>query len=421
MKKLLLPSLILTLTAFGAAYKIPEQSARSIALSGAYVAGAEDADTAYFNPANMSFLPNENFFELSATAIYLPSIRFQGKVYYPFEGKLKEANAKSKSETFLVPHLHWVSKEYKGLRFGLSFVTPAGLSKRWSSQPQIWSAEEFTLRVGEINPSFSYKLGDTLSVGAGVRAIYSDGKVKVQYPNIFKEDMEGDTDFRWGYNLALSYRPDPRLTFATTFRSKVGLKEKGDATGYLGAFLLTKDPKDLDTLIPYHTNASVTIPLPATWTLAGALWIDESTRVELTYERTFWSEYKALDFNFDDPSVEAVLGRPKAKNWRDTNTFRVGITHKNSSKLTTMYGFAYDQSPVPESRVGFELPDADAFILSLGALYRYSEQITVGVSYLFDYKTERTISPAARNNNGIVGKFDEGNAHLLNFSIAYRY
>ncbi len=412
---------IFTLAAFGAAYKIPEQSARSIALGGAYVAGAEDADAAYFNPANMSFMPNKSFFELSATAIYLPSIRFKGKVYYPFESKLKQANAKSKSEAFLVPHMHWVSKEYKGVRFGLSLVTPAGLSKRWHSQPQIWSAEEFTLRVGEINPSFSYKLSDTLSIGGGLRALYSDGKVKVKYPHLFKEDMKGDTDLRWGYNLALSYRPDPQLTFATTFRSKIDLKEKGHATGYLGAFLLTKDPKDLNTLIPYHTAAKVTVPLPSTWTLAGALRISQTTKVEVTYERTFWSEYKTLDFDFDDPSVEAVLGRPKAKNWRDTNTFRVGITHNSTSKLTTMIGFAYDQSPVPQSRVGFELPDADAYILSLGALYRYSDTLRFGISYLFDYKTERTISPAARNNNGIIGKFDEGNAHLLNFSLAYRY
>ncbi len=421
MKKLLSISLITSITLFGAAYKIPEQSARSVALAGAYVAGANDADAAYFNPANMSFMPNENFFEISFTGIYLPKIKFSGEAYSPFTKSFQPASAKSKREAFLIPHLHFVSKEYEGLRFGLSVVTPAGLSKRWTTQPQIWSAEEFTLRVVEINPSLSYKLTDKLAVAAGIRAIYSDGKVRVQYPNIYKEDLKGDSDIRWGYNLALSYQLHPTLTFAATFRSKVKLKETGDAKGYISKYIITKNPADLNTLIPYNCKANVSVPLPSTLSLAAALWISENTRVELEYERTYWSEYKDLNFNFADPLAEAVLGRAKAKNWSDTNTFRVGITHKNSTKLTTLYGFAYDQSPVPDNRVGFELPDSDALIFSLGALYKYSEKTTVGISYLFDYKLPRSISKFDMNNNGIAGKFSNGGAHLLNLSFAYRF
>ncbi len=422
MKKIVTLSLAATIATFGAAYKLPEQSLRSVALAGAYVAGADDADAAYFNPANMSFMPNESFFELSATAIYLSKITYQGKAYSPLTQKFEEASAKSKDEGFLVPHLHWVSKEYKGLRFGLSLTTPAGLSKRWTTQPQIWSAQEFTLRVVEINPSFSYKLTDKLAIGAGVRAIYSDGKVRVKFPNLYSEDLKGDTDIKWGYNLALSYRLHPSLTFAATYRSKVGLKEVGSAKGYLGKYLLTKNPNDLNTLIPYSTKANVSVPLPATLSLATALWLSENTRFEIEYERTYWSSYKNLDFNFyTNQFAEAVLGKPKPKNWRDSNTFRIGLLHKNSPKLTTMYGLAYDQTPVPADKVGFELPDSDAIILSLGAIYKYNKQMSFGVSYLYDYKTSRTISLIDQNINGIAGKFSNARAHLLNIAVNYRY
>jgi len=40
-------------------YKIPEQSLNSMALGAAYVAHTTGADTAYFNPANMSFMDAE--------------------------------------------------------------------------------------------------------------------------------------------------------------------------------------------------------------------------------------------------------------------------------------------------------------------------------------------------------------------------
>ncbi len=420
MKKILVLSLA-SLSLFAAAYKIPEQSGKSVALAGAYVAGADGADAAYFNPANMSFMDEASYFELSLTGIYLPRIKFDGEVYSLATHSFEQANAKSKKEAFLVPHLHWVGKSYKGFRFGLSVTTPAGLSKRWTTSPQIYTAQEFTLRTIEINPSISYRFGDKVAIGAGVRALYSDGKIRVQYPNIYKEDLDGDTDIRWGYNLALSYRVHPTLTLAATYRSKIDLKEVGSAKGYVSKYLITKNPADMNTLIPYGCKANVMVPLPATLSLAAALDISENTRVELEYERTYWSKYKKLDFNFADPLPEAVFGTPKAKNWKDTNTFRIGITHKNSSRLTTMYGFAYDESPVPENRVGFELPDNDALIFSLGANYKLSGTTSVGVSYLFDYKLPRDIEKLAFNNNGIAGRFSDGGAHLLNLSVTYRY
>ena len=42
-------------TAYGSAFRIPEQSINSTALSGAYIANANGPDASYFNPANMSW------------------------------------------------------------------------------------------------------------------------------------------------------------------------------------------------------------------------------------------------------------------------------------------------------------------------------------------------------------------------------
>ncbi|MRI83684.1 MAG: aromatic hydrocarbon degradation protein [Nitratiruptor sp.] len=406
---------------FGAAYKIPEQSTRSIALAGAYVAGAMGADAAYFNPANMAFMEDGHFLEASLTTIYLPSIKFTGQRYDPFGARFVPADGKSRDELFLVPHLHWVGPEYRGVRFGLSLVTPAGLSKRWTTSPQIWSAQEFTLRVLEVAPSIAYRLGERLALAAGIRAIYSDGKVRLHYPSLYREDLDGASRLHWGYNLALSYRPDPSLTLSATFRSKVKLTEKGDAAGYVSQLFLTKDPRDRATLIPFKTKARVAIPIPATLALAVAVRVSEATLVEVEYERTFWNSYRWLDFTFDHPLAEAILGKPRYKGWRESDTFRVGITHRHNARLTTMFGFAYDETPVPEGRLGFELPDSDAFIFGMGAIYSLKEGLTLGLGYLFDYKLPRSIGMEDANENGIVGRFRGGGAHLFDLSIGYRF
>ncbi|WP_281951248.1 OmpP1/FadL family transporter [Nitrosophilus kaiyonis] len=425
MKKIIASSLTLGLLslAYAAAYKIPEQSIKSLALGGAYVAGADEADCAYFNPANMSFLNEKQRFELALTAIYLPKIKYSGKQIVGMSGNTpiyykdvygKSADNETKSESFLIPHLHFISKPFGKVRYGLSLTTPAGLSKRWEEQPQTWSAKQFTLRTLEFNPTISYLVNDNFSIGAGVRALFTDGKIKLNPPvnstTSLDYDMKGDIRTVFGYNLALSYRFDKSFIVSATYRSKIDLKEKGDTT--ITTYNNGNKVNEVDT------TGKVTVPLPATLILATSLDLNEKARFEIVYERTFWSSYKKLKIEFDDAENYNI---EKDKDWDDTNTFRVGLTYKNSDKLTTMYGLSYDQTPIPAKTLGYELPDSDALILSLGALYKYKENISLGIAYLYDYKFKREINLSDQNINGIVGEFSKGGAHLLNLSFNYRF
>lgn len=391
-----------------AGYKIPEQSIKSVALSAANVAGANEADASYYNPANMSFMDDKNYFELSLTGVYLPKIKYRGKqiinsnplTYYP-----GSANSDTKSEKFLIPHIHFVSKKFDNVRFGLSISTPAGLSKRWDNAPQSWFSKEFTLRVAEVNPNISYRLNENLSFGAGIRAVFTDGKIILNNPNVHY-NLDGDIQTGYGYNLAISYKIK-ELTLAATFRSKVDLDEKGDAA-----------INDIANSIIVNTTGKVSVPLPAAFNIAAALDINEKAKFEITYERTLWSDYKNLDITFDNASPYNIH---KEKNWKDSNAIRVGLTYKNSNKLKTMYGFAYDETPVPSKTLGYELPDSDALLFSFGFLYEVKKDLNLGVAYLYDYKLKRTIALLDQNENGIVGTFSDGGAHLLNLSFNYRF
>ena len=417
MKKIVLPIALFAFASniYAAAYKIPEQSIKSVALSAAYVAGANEADTAYFNPANMSFLDEQQKFELSLTTIHLSKIKYKGKQIVQMNGKTpiyyrdifgKSANNETKSETFLVPHIHYVSKPYGKLRYGLSLTTPAGLSKRWDNTPQSWSAKEFTLRVVEFNPTVSYQVNNNFSIGAGLRAVFTDGKIVLDTPKV-KYNLDGDIKSRFGFNLALTYKIE-QLTISSTYRSKVDLKEKGKAS-----------INDIINSRNLSTNGRVTVPLPATFTLATAIMLNEKAKFEVVYERTFWSSYENLDIKFD--SLAKAYNIHKEKKWKDSNTFRVGLEYKNSNQLTTMYGLAYDKTPIPSKTLGYELPDSDALIFSLGAIYKYKENVSFGIAYLYDYKLKREITLADQNINGIVGEFSNAAAHLINLSFNYRF
>ena len=390
------------------AYKLPEQSVRSLGLSAAYVAGTKEADTSYYNPANMGWMDDRQRMEGALTLIYLPKIDYRGRVAgFP-------ADAKSRSEDFLVPMFHYVGPKFGRWRFGFSLTAPGGLSKRWNTQPQKTYAEEFTLAIVEANPTFSYTFNDRWSVGGGFRVVYSDGRIKAYGEDargrfLFADNMEGDS-FDFGFNLALSYRPEKETTLSVTYRSNVDLTVEGNAKG--GGPALGKPWFD--------TNARVQVPLPATLALAACHDFGRVT-IEAVYERTFWNAYDKLDFDFDDPTIErSLLGKSKPKDWDDTNTFRVGLTWHVQEDWDMLFGYAWDESPIPEKSIGFELPDSDAQIFSVGSMIRIDDHWEAGFALLYDHKSKRTVSTPP-NENGIDGTFDKGGAYLATVGVGYRF
>ena len=398
---------------FAGGYKIPEQSLRSTGTVGAYFSSANAPDASYYNPANMSFMEDGWGLEVGIRYIVLPNVKFSGRVVDPVTMRLSSTRSfSSESEAFLVPYLHYVSPKVGALRFGFSFTTPAGLSKSWNDSIAQAYAKNFFLEVYEIGFSFSYMVSDTLSVGGGLRGVYSRGEVEYAHPmGAYSVSMEGDTNIKPGFLASVSVRPIKNLTLSTLYRSKVDIDIKGKASGYM-----VTNPGQPPSIYSFDTSGSVKIPLPAEWRL-GASYRFGATTLEFTYERTFWSDYKRLDFNFGDPGVErSPFGDPKPKNWKDTNTFRFGIMHDLNEKLTGMVGIAYDETPVPEETLGFELPDSDGWIFSLGGIYRPEPKVEIGAAYLLFLKKDRRVS-----NSTIDGKFADISAHMLTLSVAYSF
>ncbi|MCK9371706.1 MAG: outer membrane protein transport protein [Sulfuricurvum sp.] len=398
-----------TLTAGG--YTIPESSINATALSAAYVANAHGADTAYYNPAAMVYNDDAGLLEVDTTYIALSKINYQGS--YTASGVTTGPyDINSNSESFLVPTLHYTSPKLgkNGMRAGLSVVVPGGLSKRWDVQPARSSAQEFTLKTVEVNPTVAVPLSDTVSVGGGLRIVRTDGVVKSNSGTTqVSRDLKGDS-IDVGYNLALNYRPKPNLSLAVTYRSQIDLSVDGSA-------ILNYLPSVSPAHSAYDGPANVTVPLPAALNLAAAYTFVSGTTIEAVYTRTYWSAYKTLDFDYSGISntATAVFGAPIPKNWKDTNTYRLGLTQKYE-KWTAMAGVAYDETPVPEATLGYELPDSHGWIVSLGGRYAIDERWNIGLAGLIDRKENREV-----HNTAINGEFSNARAYLVTAGIEYRF
>jgi long-chain fatty acid transport protein len=410
MKKLILLLLLSSYSLMAGGYKIPEVSLNAVALSATNVAHSNGADAAYYNPANMVFMKDENTIKTDLTYIGLNDTNYQGTV-----SAAGPYNLHANKENFIVPALHYVSRDISGARIGISIVSTGGLSKRWSQEPAKTSAEEFTLQTIEINPSVALSIDDTIGVAIGLRTIYSGGAVKsngtafLNPPGVYRvvsRDMEGDSiDF--GYNLALSYKPILESEIALTYRSEIDLKLKGNAKLF-----------EALTSTTYDGGVSVSVPLPATLSLATAYTFASKTTVEFVYERTYWSAYKELDFNYSgtlSAVLTAVFDSTVAKNWKDTNTYRLGITQELND-LTLMCGTLIDETPIPDSSLSFELPGSDPVSVSFGGRYQINEKMDFGLGVLYSMKENRAVV-----NSSLNGKFTDTNALLISAGLEYKF
>ncbi|WP_232363717.1 OmpP1/FadL family transporter [Desulfogranum japonicum] len=391
-------------TAHGSGWRIPEQSINSTARSGAYVAYTPDADATYYNPANMSWLEDTGFLEFNATWIHLSAIDYTDSRSPLYSGTSEE-------EDFLLPTFFAVSPYYGNFRVGFSFTAPGGLSKKWNDPYPKTYAEEFTLKIFEANPTVSYKICDYFSLGLGVRAVYADGKVSsagmLSDGTTLSRSMEGDA-WESGFNVAMTARPLENLNLAVTYRSEVDLDIDGDAQ-----LATSMGPG------AYNGGADVSIPLPAVLAVAASYTFFDQLTVELEYDRTYWSDYENLDFNYSttltNPVLYSAFDTPQTREWSDTDSFRISAEYDLQNGLTLMAGFAIDENPAPDEHLGFELPDSDAKLYSLGARYQVNESVEVGVAYLYDDKESRTVSNRAAN-----GTFEDAAAHLFTVGLTWK-
>ena len=397
---LALASMFVAGSAMASGWRIPEQSVDSTAKAGANIASSTRADTAYFNPANMAWMEDTFHLEVDATYLYLSEIEYEDARSSVFDGD-------SENEHFFIPTGFMVSPSYAGARFGLAIVAPYGLSKRWKDPYPKTFAEEFSLTVIEVNPTISYSFGDKVSIAAGPRMLYADATVKSDGSDFglpLARDMEDDT-VEWGWNVALAVKPIEKLNISATYRSHVDLDFEDNAS-------LTFGP------VNGIFDADVSVPAPAVLALSVAYDVLENLNVELTWDRTFWSEYEELDFNFSPVIPLNPFELSQDRSWDDTDAFRIGLTWAVNNTWTLMGGFAYDENPAPAENIGFELPDSDAWIYSLGAQYKVSEQMDLGIAALYDYKESRTVQT---DDGRIDGEFSNASALLVTVGMNYKF
>ncbi|QQD20901.1 porin [Oceanospirillaceae bacterium ASx5O] len=439
-------------------FKINEQSAsgagRAFAGSAAI---AKDASVVFFNPAGMSRLEQSQA-SFGFTFLNLEGEFKNGELINPAgaSSNTAEAGVYNDGGDFMpdkvIPFGYYVRKLDEKMAVGLGIFAPFGTSTDYA-QGSLASgfADETMLSAIDIQPTFSYQLTDTFSVGAGLDIVYAKGVLSKEldlvpygavadpkykgYENKF--EVSGD-DIAFGWNFGLMWDVTPATTLGLAYRSEIEFELEGDSEfkESTGVKVFNKETFNVDT-IPFVPKQASRVPLtgPQSATLSVAHQLNDRVLLLAGATWTDWSSFKYFDIIGTEPGVISAVGGLGenyighiVEKWRDTVSVSVGAEYLLNQNWTLRAGYAFDESPVKEMYRTARVPDNDRQWLTAGATYNLNPRwsfdaalayLFIGTSKLNEQNRGLDDQPIADKPDRLTGEYDI-NALGISFQANYR-
>lgn len=420
-----------------------ESSAAAIGNFGAGIAAeGADASIGWYNPAGLVLL-REQEFVLGGVGV-LPSIQLTGVSTYTTNNPLllsnptytQSFNGLQGAESAMIPSFHYAKPLGKRAVFGLSFVSPFGLSTQYQNDsPVRYAATLSQLKTATLSPEIGGLLTDHWSFGLGLDLQYASvefnrmigSPVYLQFFSManpgsgvtpFTLDSESNNagdSFAVGYHLGTLFMFDDNHTrLGLNYQSGTSHFFRGHSQlmGRLADPTLNifepdiANPKAVYTSNTLYSNG---IELPAIVTLSGYRDLNDQWALLGSVVFTGWSIFQTIQLNqvaagvpMADGSgtvVQTAVNATTREDYKNTWRAALGANCRVNEQWMVRVGGGYDQTPTILMDRDVRLPDSDRFAVSIGAHYQPRPNIglDVGYTYLF------AVHDAIINNTQAIG------------------
>jgi long-chain fatty acid transport protein len=416
-------------------FALNEYSTRGLGLASAgRPTLSDDASAAFGNPALLVLLrPGMVTGSLSGV---LGSADFDDRGSHDLLGQPLGGNTSDFLEDALIPALHASWPINDRMAVGLSITAPFGLATEYESNwPGRYQAVRSSLRTIDINPSFSWAVTDTLSLGVGVSAQYAKATLSsaIDFGAVCfgalnptactglgltpqaadgSVVIEGDT-WSYGYNAGLAWRPNADWTIGLTYRSAIKHKLEGDADFSVPAIAapLTAGGAFTDTPGSAKLNLPAIAELGAKWRMNGP------TTIYASAQWKQWSDLEELRVDFANPaqpdSVEAL-------NYKDSWRYSAGVEYALDPHWMLRAGYAYEQSPTQAQFRTARIPDNDRQVYAVGASWSPSDTWTVDMAYNRIQIDDTSFDHTGSFGDRVTGLYT-GDANVISLGATRRF
>src|SRR5512141_1499481 len=219
-------------TSFAAGFRLPEAGAKGMGF--AFTAQADDPSAIYFNPAGLTQLKGQNVM-VGVTYVRENGGEFTGTT--PLTGGVTGSETQ-KDLNFYIPNAYYTRTTNSGnVAYGIGVFAPFGLGQEYKDKNTSTFRNQITkidLQTLVVNPTIAFKVGEVLSVGAGID--YMWGKARLEKTpvapgvgNLYNSELKSDWGLdgdAWGYNFGLLLKPTENFRIGANYRSPFNLKIK---------------------------------------------------------------------------------------------------------------------------------------------------------------------------------------------------
>lgn len=376
-------------------------------------ASAEDASTIFYNPAGMSRL-NGKQIVVAAHAIR-PSAKFSGTAGASL-APLQTAGTGAGGDAggwALVPNAYFAMEVNPQMRFGLGVNAPFGLQTSYDST---WMGRfqgvKSKLQTINLNPSVSYQVNDTVSIGAGLNYQQVKGELTsmtnysaaafavgglaglAAVGGAGKEGLSTLTgsDSAWGYNFGALFNVSPQTRVGVSYRSRIKYNLSGTV-------VFASRPAALAAVLPDQA-VTLAVTVPDSFSASVFHQMDDKWDIMGDVSWTGWSVFKEL--NVLKTNGTSLTTTPE--NWKDTWRISAGTNYHYNSQWTARAGIAYDQAPVSDQFRTVRIPDANRTWLSVGGQYKPSKESALDFGYSHLFVSNAILNQSAAANLDLAGK-----------------
>jgi len=412
---------LLTTSAFGSGFLIPEQGAKASAMAGAFAATADDPSAIFYNPAGIA--QQRAIAAYAGTTFINFTNEFEGDSTSPVTAGVE---AKYNRHTFNVPNMYAIVPIGNNITVGVGVFAAFGLRTDWADPfPGRYISKDADLKTTSVNPVIAWQTSDgRLAIGGGVeyrraRVILNANRMALnpftgRIVDVANTRLASDYGDDIGFNAGILFKPTPRFRIGASYRTAMDIDLEGDAE----ITQISSGNAQFDAVVgaqlPPDQRINTEFPFPSIAQLGFAFSPTDAWDLEFDIMRTGWGRFEALDVNFET-TPSASFSRPQ--NWEDSNSYRFGVNHEATENWAVRFGAVYDENPQPIEAVSPLLPDADRIGGSLGAGFHSGPFTVDGSLLVLHFKDRDTNGQNAEGFNGLY----QTDALLWSVNLGYRF
>lgn len=346
---------------------------------------AEDASTVFFNPAGMSRLGAGHHTSVAGSIVSIDS-SYKDRGTTPLAPDVPVGASHSViHRDAAVPSLFYAGEIGHGFHIGMGisplFANEGSWPGRFAGRYQ---GSDTKVHVIDYNPSLSYRVNDTLSLGFGLNYLDIDASLSRATKGLFVDGtymgdgqltIEGK-DKGWGYNAGALWQFSPAGRLGVSYRKTTSLEIEGNS--------IRATPGVQEIVLPGKAK----IDVPQMFSVALAY---QWNQWEFVDDIT-WSKWSVVPGIYVYERDTNFLLFSEQLNFRDGWRAGSGANYKYNDKLKLRLGIAYDRSvvPNPSSRT-VRFPDNNRKWIGAGCQYQITANDTIDAGYAHVFVSDTNI------------------------------